>query len=88
MTVYNVLSEVDYYPRHRHAHDLNPQYAGRKRWINDQLAEVFGLSPSNIIARSWIGSAFFILDHPLHDEDDLFFEAAEELERIHGEVAK
>ncbi len=86
MELYNVLNECDYYPRSKYAPDLNPVYGDRKENINQSLAEVAHFSPSALMARHWIGSVEFVLDHPLHGEDEMFYEAAEEVERMRKEA--
>lgn len=85
MGLYNVLNELDYYPR-KGLQDLNPVFMPRKRWVNEELSVVAFMSPILIAARNWIGSALFLLDHPMWNEAELFAAASEELERLAQEV--
>ncbi len=83
---YNMLNEVDYYPRDKFSPELNPTYGDRKRNINESMAEVGHFAPTAMVARHWLGSMLAWLDHPVLGEDELFDEAAEEVEQMQKKV--
>lgn len=85
MELYNVLSEVDYYPRPKCSPELNPVYTTYNDWMA-AVEDAVALAPSHLTSVTWIAMVELWLSGPFADEREMFAAAGVEVERLKREA--